>query len=212
MYLVKTPKVVQKLFSNVIWRIPSDSKSIFLTFDDGPIPEVTPFILETLEQYNAKGSFFCVGENVEKYPEIFNRIVAKGHTVGHHGYSHISGWKTNHEEYLKDVQKGADIVNSPFFRPPYGKLKHSQYTELSKKYNIIMWDVLVGDFDKNISVGKCYSNIVKNTHRGSILVLHDNLKTKGIITELLPKVLEHFSSKDYQFKALDEVILNESIT
>ncbi len=204
MYLVRTPEFIQKLFPNFVWKMPNQEKVIYLTFDDGPIPEVTPWVLDVLEQYQAKGTFFCVGENVKKHPQLLEELRHKGHSVGNHTYNHYNGWQTENITYLRNVRKGAHAVRSELFRPPYGRVKPSQAKFLNRHYRVIMWDVLSGDFDNNISAEQCLDNVMRNTQAGSITVFHDSLKAKEKLEFVLPKVLKHFSSLGYRFEALQE--------
>lgn len=208
MYLVKTPNFIQTMFPNFVWSIPNAEKAIYLTFDDGPIPEVTPWVLELLNEYDAKGTFFCVGENVEKHPDLHQHVISDGHVVGSHTYNHLNGWSTDNIKYFHNVRRGAYEVKSELFRPPYGKLLPKQAMFLQRHYNIIMWDVLSGDFDENISKERCLENVIKNTSDGSIVVFHDSLKAKEKLQYVLPKVLEHFSELGYVFKSIDQVELS----
>jgi peptidoglycan/xylan/chitin deacetylase (PgdA/CDA1 family) len=202
MYLVKTPKFIQNLFPNFIWKIPSSEKVIYLTFDDGPIPEVTPWVLETLEKFNAKATFFCVGENVKKHPETFKNVLDHGHSVGNHTYNHLNGWATDNIPYFHNVRHCANLVKSVLFRPPYGRLMPKQAQFLQRHYRIIMWDVLSGDFDPKISQEQCLNNVKIKTKPGSIIVFHDSLKAFEKLQFVLPKVLQHFIEKGYRFEAL----------
>lgn len=210
MYLVKTPELIQNLFPNFIWRIPTSEKRLFLTFDDGPIPEVTPWVLDQLSNFQAKATFFCVGENVERHPKIFDQLRNEGHVVANHTNNHLSGWSTENIPYFHNVRRGANLVKSPIFRPPYGRIKPSQVPFLMRHYHIIMWDVLSGDFDPKISEEQCLKNVVDNTKPGSIIVFHDSLKSRDKLTYALPKVLEHFTSQGYDFESLTEELLEFS--
>lgn len=203
MYLTKTPNFIQSLFPNYTWKVNSSKKEIFITFDDGPIPVVTPWVLETLKKYNAKASFFCVGENVNKHPEIYQQLIDEKHTIGNHTYNHLNGWSTDNISYFHNVRKCANIVKSELFRPPYGKLKPKQTQFLSRHYKIIMWDVLSGDFDKNLSADECYEKVIRSTKEGSIIVFHDSLKAFEKLKIVLPKTLEYFSELGFSFKALN---------
>ena len=202
MYLVKTPKFIQNLFPNFIWKIPSNEKVIYLTFDDGPIPEVTPWVLETLKKFNAQATFFCVGDNVKKHPEVFQNVLAHGHSVGNHTYNHLNGWATDNIPYFHNVRHCANLVKSTLFRPPYGKLMPKQAQFLQRHYRIIMWDVLSGDFDPKITQEQCLNNVKLKTKPGSIVVFHDSLKSFEKLQFVLPKVLQYFSDKGYRFEAL----------
>lgn len=202
MYLVKTPKFIQNLFPNFIWKIPSSEKVIYLTFDDGPIPEVTPWVLETLKKFNAKATFFCVGENVKKHPEVFQEVLSQGHSVGNHTYNHLNGWATDNIPYFHNVRHCANLVKSSLFRPPYGRLMPKQAQFLQRHYRIIMWDVLSGDFDPKITQDQCLKNVKMKTKPGSIVVFHDSLKSFEKLQVVLPEVLQYFSEKGYRFEAL----------
>jgi len=203
MYLVKTPKFIQDLFPNFTWRIPTKEKILYLTFDDGPIPEVTPWVLEQLDTYDAKATFFCVGDNVKKYPTIFDQVKKKGHAVGNHTHNHLNGWGTDKVAYFHNVSRCANIVESQLFRPPYGRLLPKQAQFLHRHYRIVMWDVLSGDFDPKLSKQQCFKNVTNNAIAGSIIVFHDSLKAKDKLEYTLPKVLQYFREKDFQFEALD---------
>ncbi len=205
MYLAKTPKFIQKLFPHFIWKIPTYEKVVYLSFDDGPIPELTPWVLDLLDQYNAKASFFCVGENVKKYPGLYDRIIEEGHSIGNHTENHLNGWKTDNTPYMHNIKSCSKRMETNLFRPPYGKLKPKQVNAISKDYNIIMWDVLSGDFDPNISQEDCYDNVMNNIGPGSIVVFHDNLKAEENLKFVLPKVLEELSQAGYSFKNLESV-------
>jgi peptidoglycan-N-acetylglucosamine deacetylase len=203
MYLVKTPQVVQNIFSDFVWSLPTDKKEVFLTFDDGPIPEVTPWVLDVLAEFDCKATFFCVGDNVRKYPNIFDRILDEGHNVGNHTYHHLNGWTTDQETYLEDVKKCDRLVSSDLFRPPYGKLRRSQSQILKLIKTVVMWDVLSGDFDTSISNEKCLSNVMDNYSNGSIIVFHDSLKAEEKLRFVLPKFLEHLKENGYVSKSLE---------
>jgi len=205
MYLVKTPNFIQRFFPNFVWRGPAGDKVLYLTFDDGPIPEVTPWVLEQLELYDAKGTFFCVGENVKKNPSVFDAVIGTGHAIGNHTYHHLSGWESENVRYFDNVHDCAQIVDSHLFRPPYGRLKPKQAAFLQQRYRIIMWDVLSGDFDPKISKEQCYNNVIKHAEMGSIIVFHDSLKAQDKLRYVLPKVLEYYSERGYRFELLPEV-------
>ncbi len=207
MYLSFTPRFLQNMFSDLVWRIDSHEADIYLTFDDGPIPEVTPWVLDTLDEYHAKATFFCVGENTERFPQIFNDLKSRGHAVGNHTYNHLSGWSNDNLDYILNVRKGAIANGSRLFRPPYGRLRPSQTRYLKHHYKIVMWDVLSGDFDPKLSAEACYQNVIKNTRQGSIIVFHDSLKSYKKLQSVLPRVLEYFTIQGYNFKALDPMEL-----
>ncbi len=189
----------------LLWRLEDINKSIFLTFDDGPIPEITPWVLDQLDQYNARASFFCVGENVEKHPHIYKEIIHRSHCVGNHTFNHLSGWSTSHEEYLKNVDKASQVINSSLFRPPYGRLTPGKFKAIKENYQVVMWDVLSGDFDPFLQEELCLENVINNTQSGSIIVFHDSIKAWKNLEYTLPKVLHHFTSLGYSFESLEHV-------
>ncbi len=203
MYLVKTPQFIQSLFPNFTWRVPSREKTLYFTFDDGPIPDVTPWVLRQLEEFGAKATFFCVGDNIRKHPAVFNQVLEAGHTVGNHTFNHLNGWRTDNIPYFHNVRRCAHLVNSELFRPPYGKLRPKQSEFLQRHYRIVMWDVLSGDFDPDISREQCLSNVMDNARPGSIIVFHDSQKAWSKLQYVLPKTLEHFVAKGFRFHALE---------
>jgi len=178
-------------------------KILYLTFDDGPTTEITNWLLSTLDKYNARATFFCVGENVAKHPEIYDRLIEKGHAVGNHTYNHLNGWKTGIVDYAENVSKAKDLINSKLFRPPYGKIKRSQARLLNNlDYDIILWSVLTYDFDKKLDKKEAWKKIVKYSKPGSIIVFHDHVKAFENLKELLPKTLEYFQSKEFTFEKI----------
>ena len=196
---LQTPKFVTKVLKNFTWRISDVENKLYLTFDDGPIPEFTPWILNELKKANAKCTFFCVGENVKKYPLLFKQIIDDGHTVGNQTFNHLNGWKTDIYRYLQNVNEAQKYIDSKLFRPPYGKLKPSQTKVLKKDFKLIMWDVLSRDFDQKITKEQCLNNVIKYSKSGSIIVFHDSLKTIDNLTYVLPKVLDYYSKINYKF-------------
>ncbi len=201
-YLIKTPALVKWFYPGLTWQKSPTELILYLTFDDGPIPEVTPFILKTLAQFEAKATFFCIGDNVQKHRDIFKQVKAGGHTIGNHTFNHLRGWDTSDKVYLQNTQKCQELVKAKLFRPPYGRAKKSQFAVLKKQYEVIMWDVLSGDFDTDLSPQKCYQNVVDKSSNGSIIVFHDSLKAFPRIQYALPKALEYWQNKGYQFKSL----------
>ncbi len=204
MYLVKTPHFIQNLFPNFTWKIPTNEKTLYLTFDDGPIPAVTPWVIEKLADYNAHATFFCVGDNIRKHPDVYKMIRESGHSVGNHTYNHLNGWQTDNMEYFHNVRRCAKQTGTVLFRPPYGKIKPKQAQFLQRHYRIVMWDVLSGDFDHKISKEVCAENVIQNAAPGSIIVFHDSLKAEAKLKYVLPKTLEHFSALGYSFQPLNE--------
>ena len=206
-YLVQTPKFVQRMFPKRIWAFPNSDKEVYLTFDDGPIPEVTPWVLDQLQKHNAKATFFCIGDNISKHPELFKRIISEGHTVGNHTFNHLNGRKTTLENYLENVSKAAtEIVHrlssiapkhhqkveqcTTLFRPPYGQMTSAQAKSIQQKgYQIVMWNVLSADYDTSVSEEKCFKNVSDSIKPGSIVVFHDSLKAQKNMQFALPKVL-----------------------
>ncbi len=204
MYFIKTPRFFQKLFPSLTWKIPTKEKVLFLSFDDGPIPQITPWVLRQLAKYDAKATFFMVGENAAKYPHLYHKVKEAGHAIGNHSYNHLSGWVTDNPLYFRNVAKCARQISTKLFRPPYGRLKPKQIQHLSERYRIIMWDVLSADFDPAVSQKQCFENVIHHAEPGSIIVFHDNKKAKENLYFALPKVLEYFSTKGYVFRALED--------
>lgn len=202
MFLAKTPAFLQFLMPSYTWRVPTSEKILYLTFDDGPIPLVTPWVLETLRTYAAKATFFCVGDNVQKHPEVFQQLISEGHAVGNHTFNHLNGWKTETSTYLENVAQCSQVFNSKLFRPPYGRLKPQQLKALKKDFRIVMWDVLSGDFSQKLSGETCLQHVVQYARSGSIVVLHDSLKAERNLRYVLPRVLEHFRGLGFRFEAL----------
>ena len=209
---VKTPIVAKRMFPNYVWDIPSTNKTIYLTFDDGPTPEITNWTLDILKQHNAKATFFCIGKNVKNHPDIFQNILKDGHTIGNHTNNHVKGWRTSTQNYLANIVEAQKIIDSEIknpkavnlFRPPYGQIRPKQGKALLQlKYNIVMWNVLSFDWDNSISNKACLENVIKNTADGSIVVFHDSVKASNNMKYTLPKTLEHFSKKGYSFKSID---------
>ena len=198
-------------YPSLTWNIKTKKKEVYLTFDDGPDPEVTSWVLDQLKKHHAKATFFCIGKNIKKYPEIFSEIIFDGHSVGNHTQNHLKGWKTKTDIYIDNVlecnktitQFNKLKIKQQLFRPPYGKIKKSQATKiLNKGYKIIMWDVLSADFDTTISKERCLQNVINNTKEGSIIVFHDSVKAAKKVKYALPQVLKTFSDKGFVFKGI----------
>ena len=202
MYLVRTPNFLQRLLSSYTWRGAPTDKVVYLTFDDGPIPELTPWVLEQLARYDARGTFFCVGENVERYPDLLTEVTDAGHAVGNHTYNHLDGWCTDIAPYVDNVARCAGLVDSRLFRPPYGRLSPRKAALLRREYRIVMWDVLSGDFDPACSPAACLANVLDNVQPGSIVVFHDSLKSERNLRYALPRTLAALSAQGYRFEAL----------
>jgi peptidoglycan-N-acetylglucosamine deacetylase len=201
---------MRAIYPDFLWRVKTDEKVIYLTFDDGPIPDITEFVLEELNKYKAKATFFCIGGNIEKHPNIFQQVVNQGNTIGNHTFNHLKGWNTEDEEYIEDFKKCQKFINSQLtthnsqlkFRPPYGRIKKSQAAEIMKTHEIIMWDVLSGDYDQSISKEIVLKKTLKYSEQGSIVLFHDSIKASKNMKYALPRFLEHFSEKQYTFKSL----------
>ncbi len=223
MYLVKTPFWLRWVYPGRIWHKSRGKKLIYLTFDDGPIPVVTPFVLKTLECFNAKATFFCIGDNVSKHPDVYKQVLDEGHRVGNHTFNHLKGWDTADDIYLDNVAKCAEVVDSNLFRPPYGKAKRSQISKLTTRtphpaphtphptphnpqpnshFSITMWDVLSGDFDTSLAPEKCLANVLKHTENGSIIVFHDSLKAFERLEYVLPRALGAWKAAGFEFGIL----------
>lgn len=202
MQIAKTPNIAKKVFPRLTWSKPSVKREVFLTFDDGPTPEVTEWVLSTLNSFNAKATFFCLGKNVVLFPDIFSEIIRAGHNVGNHTYNHVNAWKTSSENYLKDIKRCETVFHSKLFRPPYGKLKPGVRTKILKDYDIIMWDVLSYDFDPKVKPEVCTENVIKNLKPGSIIVFHDSKKANKNLKYALPLVLQHLENEGFEMNAL----------
>jgi peptidoglycan-N-acetylglucosamine deacetylase len=214
MYLVRPSWLIQKWYPNTVWRKDSFSRKLYLTFDDGPMADVTPFVLDVLKSKNVRATFFCVGENVKKHPEIFQRILEEKHAIGNHTFSHLNGWNSTCEEYMENVQacnaalthfssdSSAASESSVLFRPPYGKMKRSQLKSLREKYSIVMWDVLSGDFDEATSPEKCLENVMNNYRNGSVIVFHDSLKARRSMEYAMPRFVDHALSEGFTFEVI----------
>lgn len=200
--LVRPPQILRKLYKGSVWRMTKNEPIIYLTFDDGPIPELTPWVLDILRQYEIKATFFCVGENINKHPEIFKRIIDEGHQVGNHTYNHLKGWKTHNNSYFDNIAKCQTLTQTDLFRPPYGRITKSQYRALLLDYRIIFWDVLSYDYDALVSPEKCLDNCLKYTRNGSVIVFHDNIKAQKNLKFALPHYIEHFLKLNYKFAIL----------
>lgn len=205
MYLVKTPVWLQKIYSRLYWRMPDTDKNLYLTFDDGPHPFATQFVLEQLEKYHAKGSFFCVGENAKSHPAILKQMKQQGHQLGNHTMHHVNGWKVSDALYLQEIEAAAEWLPTGWFRPPYGRIRFRQQKLLSTRIpecKVMMWDVLSGDFDQRLTGKQCADNVIRHAGPGSVVVFHDSTKAWDRLQVALPLVLEHFSNEGYQMKAL----------
>ena len=205
MYFARTPRTAQSFFREVVWNVPGSGRDLYLTFDDGPIPVVTPWVLDLLKEHDAKGTFFCIGRNCAENPGILQRIREEGHSVGNHTYDHIPGRKTPMRAYLRNVLQCQAYTGTRLFRPPFMSITLNQTRALRSRFEVVLWDVLSADFDTDISSEECLRNVVDNVRAGSIVLFHDSEKAEPHLRYALPRVLEHFAAQGYRFKALPEM-------
>lgn len=211
LYWVKTRWFIKKLFPGFVWSLPYAGKTVYLTFDDGPTPEITDWVLNILSQYHIKATFFCIGNNIKKHPEIFKKIGEAGHAIGNHTFNHVNGWNCNTVTYNDNVAAAEKLIvnkypefqDTKLFRPPYGKMKKTQAALLrSKGYRIIMWDVLSADFDRYITPEKCLKNVVDNARSGSIIIFHDSVKAAANMQYALPLAIKNLKERGFQFDTI----------
>lgn len=208
-YFKKTPWILKSIYPHCVWNIKTDEKILYLTFDDGPHPQATPFVLDQLKKYNAKATFFCLGKNVKEDFEVYKQMIVEGHRPGNHTYSHLNGWTTKNNKYIEDITAAAKVIDSKLFRPPYGRITSFQIKTIAEGnlgLRTVMWDVLSGDFDTSISAEKCYLNVINNAKQGAIIVFHDSQKSFNLLKETLPKVLKFYNEKGFQFKILPQTL------
>ena len=209
-YWIKTNAFIKWVFSRYVWDIPNTENKIYLSFDDGPTPEITDWVLEELKKHDARATFFCIGKNIEEQPQLFEKIIQNKHAIGNHTYNHLNGWKTATKDYIKNVTECAKTIvkhnyaaTSKSFRPPYGKITTGQSDALKKQgYKIIMWDVLSADFDTSISKEKCLKNVISNIKPGSIIIFHDSVKAFQNLKYTLPKVLDYIDEKKFRYDVI----------
>jgi len=210
MYLIKSPYILTEFSKkSITWKLPTDDKVLYITFDDGPVPVVTPAVLDILDDYNAKATFFMVGENVKNYPEVMEQVVEAGHSIGNHTFNHLNGTKVSDKTYYRNILTAKEYINSDLFRPPYGRIRPRQISEIKKQYQIVLWSVLSGDFDTSISDEKCLKNVIRHSKSGSIVVFHDSLKAQDRMLYALEGTLKHFSDLGYKFLAINQFVENE---
>jgi peptidoglycan-N-acetylglucosamine deacetylase len=206
LFFITTPWWLRKFFPGCVWDIKTNEKIIYLSFDDGPHPTITPFVLEELKKYNAKATFFCIGDNVKKFPETYKQLIDEDHAIGNHTMHHINGWQNDDEKYLSDIAEAGTYINSNLFRPPYGRIKKSQIKKLqitNHKFQTIMWSVLAGDWVNTLAPQKCFEQVKKNIYPGCIVVFHDSEKANERMSYALPKLLKHFTQLGYTFKKIE---------
>ena len=210
-YWIKTKSFIKRLFSNYVWDLPNTQNKIYLTFDDGPTPEITEWVLEELKKHNVKATFFCIGNNIQKHPDLFQKVINEGHVIGNHTYDHMNGWKTETKTYLENIrlcEKQIQIslienLQSKIFRPPYGNIKTAQAKIVRRLgYKIIMWDVLSADFDQTITPEKCLENVISNVKSGSVIVFHDSIKASHNLKYALPETLNFLKEKGFLFDVI----------
>jgi peptidoglycan/xylan/chitin deacetylase (PgdA/CDA1 family) len=201
MFKYTIPVILQQLMPSYTWKVDTEDKQLFLTFDDGPHPEITPWVLAQLKEFGAKATFFCVGDNVRKYPEVYQQILIENHAVGNHTFHHLNGWKTETSDYLKDVSLAENYIQSNLFRPPYGRIKRSQAKQLSAKYRIIMWDRLSMDYQAQLNTNESLAQM-KRVKNGSIVVFHDSEKAFLNLKVLLPQLLTYYKQQGFSFQTL----------
>ena len=204
-YLVNTPWWLKTLYRGLVWQIPTKEKVLYLSFDDGPHPVATPFVLDVLKKYDALATFFCIGKNVEAYPQLYRRTLLEGHRVGNHTYDHLNGWKVDDRRYLENIREAGRRIDSDLFRPPYGRIGALQSRLLRSapfNYQIIMWDVLSADFDQTLTGDRCARNVIRYARQGSVVVFHDSEKAFPRMRVALPVVLNEFSTQGYRFESI----------
>ena len=200
---IRPPKIIRKLFPSFIWNFPDEKDGIFLTFDDGPRPEVTPWVLDLLDKYNAKATFFCIGKNVEMFPELFEEVKRRGHAVGNHSYSHVKGWGMKTGDYIRDIDTASDMIKSNLFRPPYARIGTNQARMLDERYRTIMWSIISRDYNRNLNGEACARNVIPYLESGAIIVFHDSIKCAPNLFEALPRVLDAIKEKGLICKKIE---------
>ena len=202
MLIEQVPTVFRMIYPKTVWRIPKEEKTVYLTFDDGPIPEVTPFVLDLLREKGIKATFFCVGDNVRKHPEVFKQVIDEGHLVGNHTYNHLAGLTNWSRKYIRNVQKAEEYIESKLFRPPHGTFRFGQFLFLRRHYDIVFWDVVTRDYNSKLSGNEVLDIVKKYTRNGSIIVFHDSLKAEKNIHEVLPQAIDFLKEEGYRFETL----------
>ena len=203
MLIEQPPKLLRWLYPRALWRMDKNVKAVYLTFDDGPIPEITPWVLDLLDKYNIKATFFLVGDNVRKHPEEFKMIVERGHRVGNHTFNHISGLKYLSYNYLENTNKADELINSTLFRPPHGWMRWGQYMVLSHRYTVVMWDLVTRDYSKRLNGPQVLNIVKKYVRNGSIITFHDSIKSEKNMKYALPRAIEWLLEQGYEFKTFD---------
>jgi peptidoglycan-N-acetylglucosamine deacetylase len=203
MAFVRIPGILKKIYPGLTWNIPGGERTLYLTFDDGPTPDITDKVLGMLATCEARATFFCIGRNAERNPDILRRIINAGHAVGNHTYSHLKGWYTPNREYYEDIELASRFVPSHLYRPAYGMITPAQIRYLKQRFHIVLWDVMSYDFDHSVSNERCLSNVIRHAAPGSVVVFHDSVKASGNLLYALPRVLEYFGEKGFTFEAIE---------
>ena len=203
MFIEQVPDFVRNLFPKALWRMNPDEKVVYLTFDDGPIPVITPWVVDLLGKYNIKATFFMVGDNVRKHPQEYSLVVENGHRVGNHTFNHLKGLFTDKKEYIENVEKANSLIHSNLFRPPHGLLRRSQYKELSKTYQFIMWDLVTRDYSRRLQGEDVLAIVKKYVRNGSIITFHDSLRSEENLKYALPRAIEWLLEQGYSFKVFE---------
>ncbi len=202
MNIVSVPNWIRRFYRQAIWKIPTPEKVVYLTFDDGPTPMITESVMDLLDEYNAKATFFCIGSQVEKHERLFQNIQDRGHRVGNHTFNHISGWSSTPKDYLDDVERASQVISSGLFRPPYGRITKKQFNQIKKRYTVVFWDIIPGDFIQGITSKKLLKNTLKYLKSGSVIVFHDSIKCGDVLLETLPVLLEELKQRGYRLEVI----------
>lgn len=200
--MLRKEHIAAKIYRDLTWHFAGKENEIFLTFDDGPTPGITPWVLDVLDKFEAKATFFCIGKNVQKHPDLYKEILKRGHSVGNHTNTHIKGWRASNKKYKQNIEKAAKVINSNLFRPPYGRIRPRQISSIKQDFKIIMWDVLTKDYDRKVSEEECFRNTLDYSESGSIVVFHDIKKAEKNIKYALPKLLQHYSEQGFIFNSI----------
>ena len=203
MFIEQVPQIIRNLYPKAMWRMNPEEKAVYLTFDDGPIPDITPWVVDLLDKYNIKATFFMVGDNVRKHPQEYKLVVDAGHRVGNHTFNHLKGLFTDTREYIENVEKGDALIHSNLFRPPHGLLRHSQYKELSKRYQFVMWDLVTRDYSFRLYGEDVLANVKRLTRNGSIITFHDSMRSESNLRYALPRAIDWWLEQGYSFKIFE---------
>ena len=204
MFIEQPPQIIRYLYLSAIWRMDKDERAVYLTFDDGPIPRVTPWVLDVLDKYGIKATFFMVGDNIRKHPDEFRMVVERGHRIGNHTFNHIRGLSYDINSYLENTEKACRMmIGTNLFRPPHGYMSPKQYAELKKRYKIIMWDLVTRDYNRKFNGKQILQKVKKYARNGSIITFHDSIKSEENLKYALPKAIEWLKEQGYEFKVFE---------